>query len=285
MAPDPRSFSALASGLRFLLAVQRGRLGPHADLLRDVSSLRITEAERDAESAIDRYRAALAASNDVIAMEDFGAGTRAGLLARETKPAERRVAEIYARAAATPAWGRFLFRLVRALRPRAVLELGANLGVSAAHLALALDRNNRDGGPDGRLVTLEGDPTLAERARAVLRDLGQDGRAAVVTGRFDDTLPGVLGTHGPFDLVFLDGHHEEAATLRYFARVRPHLAPGACVAFDDVEPMRPVRRAWRRIRCEHPASGSVYLFGLGLWFAPLTGAGREAAVNEQAAVQ
>ena len=215
-------------------------------------------------------------------MQDFGAGTQTGPLASLTKPTERRIAEIYERAAATPAWGRFLFRLVRALKPRRVLELGTNLGASAAHIVAALQHNRQEGGEEGHLVTLEGDPTLASIAR---EHLAPPGRATVVTGRFADTLPDVLNEHGPFDLVFLDGHHEEAATLQYFALIRPHLTRGACVAFDDIEPTRRVRRAWKQIVAVEPSSGHVDLLGLGLWFAPLGPVDTKVPRNASAAVQ
>ncbi|HLT45921.1 MAG TPA: class I SAM-dependent methyltransferase [Rubricoccaceae bacterium] len=257
----------LAAALVPLARAQRGRLGAFAGPVERAARLRLSPAEAAAEAAVDRLRATLAASKETLHVEDYGAGTR-GLLAGETKPAERRVADVYRRAAAPPGWGRFLFQLVRALRPRRVLELGTSLGVSAAHLAAALALNEAEGGPAGRLVTLEGDPGLAARAADALAGLGHAGRTTVVVGRFAETLPDVLGAHGPFDLVFLDGHHEEAATLRYFETIRPHLAPGACVAFDDVEPGRPVRRAWRRVLRDARPAGAVDLLGLGLLFLP-----------------
>ncbi|NNF57615.1 MAG: class I SAM-dependent methyltransferase [Rhodothermaceae bacterium] len=273
----------LSVGLRTLLALQRRPLrGLHAEALREAAQLSLAPAEAASEVEIDALRAALKASAETIQMQDFGAGTQAGLLAALAKPDERRIAEIYERAAATPAWGRFLFCLVRALRPRHVLELGANLGVSAAHIVAALDHNHREGGEEAHLVTLEGDPTLANLAR---EHLVPTGRATVVTGRFVDTLPEVLATRSPFDLVFLDGHHEEAATLQYFAMIRPHLAPGACVVFDDIEPTRPVRRAWKRVLTEEPSSGHADLLGLGLWFAPFAEADAKVPRKASAAVQ
>lgn len=286
MPSAPPSFRLLSTGLRALLWAQDGHLGPYRASLRETVALRLHADEVESESAIDAYRATLRRSTDEIAMQDFGAGTRAGLLRAEAKPTERRIAEIYERAAATPSWGRFLFRLVRALKPWRVLELGTNLGVSAAHITLALHHNaQEDPSRDGHLVTLEGDPTLANRSRTMLDALGQDGRSTVVTGRFSDTLPDVLETHGPFDLVFLDGHHEEAATLRYFDAIRPHLTPGACVAFDDIEPGRPVRNAWRRILRTQPPSGYVDLLGLGLWFEPSSTSELEEMTNDRAVAQ
>ena len=91
----------------------------------------------------------------------------------------------------------------------------------------------------GRLVTLEGAPALADLARTHLGELAIGDRVGVVTGRFADMLPDVLASRGPFDLVFIDGHHEEEAAFAYASSIRPHLAPGALVVLDDVEPTRP----------------------------------------------
>ena len=186
---------------------------------------------------------------------DYGAGS--------DRPPQRAVADIYRRAATGPAWGRFLFGLARGLRPRCVLELGTNLGVGAAHLAGALALN-QEGGPAGRLVTLEGAPELAALARAGLDELGHGARVEVVVGPFAETLPGVL-EDGPFDLVFVDGHHQAEAALGYLDVLEPALADGAVVVLDDVEPGRSVRRAWKALRASGRASTGVYVVKYGIF--------------------
>jgi predicted O-methyltransferase YrrM len=128
-------------------------------------------------------------------------------------------------------------------------------------------------------VTIEGDPGIAGVARTHLDRLGHRDRVDVITGRFGDVLPHVLTD--PFDLVFVDGHHEEAATHAYWEMLRPTLPAGACVAFDDIEPGRPVRRAWKRIVSAEKARGAVAvdLLGLGLLFMPAAGAGAAESVS------
>ena len=278
---SPISFPVFRAWLKLLVRRQRAGLGDRAEMLRDVVALHLDEHEHKAEAFIDKLRDELNASHEVIQMEDFGAGTRRSVLSSESKPNKRGISEIYRRAAASPAWGRFMFRLVRALKPSTVLELGTNLGVSALHIVAALDLN----GGEGSLTTIEGDPTLSEIARENLAKLTRTSRATVQTGRFDDVLPTCLEEHGPYDLVFIDGHHEEAATLRYFEMIKPYLAPGACVAFDDIEPFRPVRKAWKRIIADEPNSGAVDLLGIGLWFAPLDVADKESDAKPSTVVQ
>ncbi len=279
--PSRHSIQFFRRWLRLLVGRQRAVLGDHANVLHKVVSFRLDEQEREAEESINEIRGELEASIDSIQMRDFGAGTRGNLLSSERKPTARRIREIYKRAAASPNWGLFMFRLARALNPQSVLELGTNLGVSALHIAAALEINQRG----ARLITIEGDPTLSEIARTNIVRLGHEERATVLTGRFDDILPDCLEEHGPFDLVFIDGHHEEAATHRYFEMIKPYLMPGACVAFDDIEPFRPVRKAWKRIIATEPNSGTVDLLGIGLWFAPLTVPQQESDAKASAVVQ
>ena len=249
----------LRLSLAALRATQPDFPEPASSIVRRASALRLTDAEREDEAAVDALRRQLEASPATVEVVDYGAGTKGG-----QRPPERRVSDIVARAATGPAWGRFLYALARAQRPRRVLELGTNLGISAAYLALAMQRTEQEGGGSGQLVTLEGAPALADLSRRHLDELGVAGRCDVVTGRFVDTLPDVLAESGPFDLVFIDGHHEEEAAVAYASSIRPHLAPNALTILDDVEPGRPVRRAWQRLRSAHPEDGALWLGKLGL---------------------
>lgn len=257
--------------LRLGLAVLRRaqtRLPPReAAVVAHAARLRLTPAECRTEAAVDALRRRLAASTAGVEVVDHGAGSRG------TNAPVRPVAKVYRWAATRPAWGRFLFGLVRALRPARVLELGTNLGVGAAHLAGALALTEAEGGPAGRLVTLEGAPALAALAAGHLARLGHavgDGpgdRVRIVVGPFAETLPAVAAEAGPFDLVFVDGHHEAEAALAYLAVVEPFLSPGALVVLDDVEPGQPVRQAWRRLRAERPEAATFYAGRYGLLFA------------------
>ena len=269
--------------------------GPRRAALLQAFRLRLSPEEAAAERAINRVRRRLAASALSVAVEDFGAGSRPGNVGEAAKPPQRRIADIYGRAAAPPAWGRLLFGLVRRLRPASVLELGTSLGVGAMHLQTALALNSlsrsagalnslsrsdrvlnslsRSGGVleaspgavPGRLVTLEGAPTLAALAEQHLAEVPAAAATIIVEGRFDDTLGGVAAAHSPFDFVVVDGHHEAAAALRYVGRLRPHLTPGALVILDDAEPWAAIRPAFRALAAE-PGVQSVDLVKLGLLF-------------------
>ena len=256
MPHHPTVLPVRAALLAFRLA-QPGLPGAAGAALRRACALRLSPAERLAEARVDALRRRLRQSRATVEVVDYGAGTRGG-----ARPPVRGVAEVYRRAATGPAWGRFLFGLVRGLRPRRVLELGTNLGVGAAHLAAALALNDAEHPAEapGQLVTLEGAPALAALAGAHLAELGHGRRVEVVVGPFAETLPRVAG---PVDLVFVDGHHEPEAALGYLDVVSGALAPGAVVVLDDVEPGRPVRRAWRHLR-ETTSAPAFYAGKYGL---------------------
>jgi len=93
-----------------------------------------------------------------------------------------------------PVVGQLLGHLAAFAGAKRILELGTATGYSAIYLA-------RGSAPNGRVVTLEKDPRMAERARANLAQAGLSERVAVVECDAVDTLVGMTET---FDLIFLD---------------------------------------------------------------------------------
>ncbi|MEO1075580.1 MAG: hypothetical protein AAFX41_06395, partial [Bacteroidota bacterium] len=87
-------------------------------VLLDAVRRALSAREEAVQAPIVRLRSVLAADSTPVAVRDYGAGTRARMLGTEAKPESRPIAEIYDKAAASPAWGAVLFRLARALRPR-----------------------------------------------------------------------------------------------------------------------------------------------------------------------
>ena len=65
-------------------------------------------------------------------------------------------------------------------------------------------------------------------------------------------------------VVFVDGHHDGAATWDYYRAVLPHLKPGAVIAFDDINWSPGMRRAWNRIRRDGDVGAAVDLLHIGL---------------------
>lgn len=222
----------------------------------------LTTEERQWVERIEGLRRTLRASQTVVSRVDYGARDPRMQLSDEAMyRGETRTATIgdTCRTASNPLRNALLlFKLIRAFRPRLCLELGTSLGITAAYQAAALSLNGA-----GRLVTLEGADTIAALARENLSGLGLT-NVAVVVGRFQDTLEGVLREHQPIDYAFVDGHHDEHATVRYFRQILPALATKAVLVFDDIEWNAGMHRAWKAIAADSSVALAINLAAMGV---------------------
>jgi predicted O-methyltransferase YrrM len=126
----------------------------------------------------------------------------------------------------SPAQGKFLYLLAKAIGVRHVLEVGTLGGYSTAWLARALPA-------DGKLVTLEIDSHHAEVARRNLEEAALAEKVEVRVGPAIDSLAALAAEpSGPFDLVFIDADKEHNAD---YVRAATRLArPGALIIVDNV---------------------------------------------------
>jgi predicted O-methyltransferase YrrM len=124
--------------------------------------------------------------------------------------------------AVSPQQGKFLSLLVTAVGARNVLEIGTLGGFSTIWLA-------RGVGAEGRVTTLEYEPTHAEVAQVNLQRAGVGDRVEVLVGAALDTLPTLTG---PFDLVFIDADKENyVAYLDWAVKLT---RPGSVIVVDNV---------------------------------------------------
>src|SRR5690606_8661506 len=107
------------------------------------------------------------------------------------------------------------------------------------------------GAPGARLVTIEGAPEIAAIAEENIRLCGA-GNVNVMTGNFDDLLPGVISSLERIDFAFIDGNHQEQPTIRYFEQLLPAIHNDAVIIFDDIYWSPGIESAWKTIK-EHPA--------------------------------
>lgn len=242
IAPPVTTLRALPGRARRVVASRRtvramGRSPRKAErrlarALQTATSGRFDTAAVDWFDRIESMRRTLEASTDRIAWFDS-----------QTAAQSTRVVGDVCRMASLPAlFGRLLYALVDGFDSRRGLELGSCFGVSGAYQAAAFEQ--RDG---GTFVMCEGAPAFAAFAERNLTALGLTCHR-VVPGRFADTLPGVLAELHPIDFAYIDGHHDEHATIEYFEMLRPHLAATAVIVFDDIHWSPGMSRAWDVIR-------------------------------------
>jgi predicted O-methyltransferase YrrM len=122
----------------------------------------------------------------------------------------------------SPAQGKLLHLLARAIGARRVLEIGTLGGYSTIWLGRAL-------APDGRVVTLEREPRHAAVAADNLARAGLAEQVDIVVGPALETLPDL---DGPFDLVFVDA--DKPSNAAYLAQALRLSRPGALIVVDNV---------------------------------------------------
>lgn len=119
---------------------------------------------------------------------------------------------------------------------------GACVGISGAYLTSVPSHP--------RFLTLEGSAALAPIAHETLAALSH--RAVILHGPFETGLHRAFAAfadeHLPVDVAYIDGHHDEAATLHYVRSLAPHLASEALVILDDIYLYAEMWRAWQRVR-------------------------------------
>jgi predicted O-methyltransferase YrrM len=151
-----------------------------------------------------------------------------------------------------------MFQLVRALRPITSLELGTAVGLSGAYQGAALDLN---GG--GRLLTLEGSAGVASLAGRNFQQLNLT-RVEVRDGLFRDTLKPALENLRLVDFSFIDGHHDEKATVTYFEQILPYVPNDRVIVFDDINWSDGMKNAWEALQQHDRVSAAVDVRKLGI---------------------
>ncbi|MEY3432514.1 MAG: hypothetical protein RL131_450 [Bacteroidota bacterium] len=200
---------------------------------------------------IENKRRELKASNQMIDVLDYGAGSTTG-----NRP-QRSVGSI-AKTAAKPArFGRLMYHLVQFYHVESVLELGTSLGLSTRYLAAALQK--------GSVISIEGSPEIARFTSSSLQQEGYK-HVKIIEGEFDARLPEALSSLTGRKLVFFDGNHRYEPTMRYFNEVMAGCSEEDILVFDDIHWSREMEKAWQEIKNNKQVTLTIDLFFIGLVF-------------------
>lgn len=222
----------------------------------------LSSEEKHWITKIEDIRKLLSESNEMVEIVDYGAGmpqsNRSENEMYEGTEWVGMISNIVKTCSKSQKWDLILFKLIREFKPLVAVELGTCLGISAAYQAVAQKLNKQ-----GKLITLEGSPSFVDLSRKNLQQLGID-NALVVTGRFQDNLIDVLENNKPIDYVFIDGHHDELATISYFEQILPYLTPQAVIVLDDINWSDGMLSAWKTIISSEIIKISVDLKEIGI---------------------
>ena len=122
-----------------------------------------------------------------------------------------------------PVVGELLFILARAAAAKTILELGTASGYSAIFLARACENLN------GRVITLEQDPAMAEKALKNFKTAGLEKHIEI---RVCDALQEISKMTTLFDFIFMDIEKEDYA--RALPDCQKLLKKGGLLVVDNV---------------------------------------------------
>lgn len=166
--------------------------------------------ENELWSAVDDYIEKLLVASDPVLEQALIDSHTAGLPAIQVSPAQ----------------GKFLHLFGRAIRARAILEVGTLGGYSTIWLGRALPE-------DGHLVSLEVNPLHAEVARVNIARAGLEDRVRVRLGPAIESLPALSAEGaGPFDLTFIDA--DKPNNPNYFEWALKLSHRGSVIIVDNV---------------------------------------------------
>jgi len=213
---------------------------------------------------IESLRNELNTSSTKVVIVDYGAGSQenSDLIVKEIyegRVITRTIGEACRKSSIPQIWAFLLFKLIRELKPSVCLELGTSLGISTAYQAAALELNQH-----GRIVSMEGAKSLASVAKKNFEKIGLKERVMVRVGRFQDILPDVLREQKHIDFAFIDGHHTENASLKYFNLIYPFLSEDGVLVLDDISWSEGMARAWGRLKIDKRIKVSIDLHKLGI---------------------
>ncbi|MGC5050452.1 O-methyltransferase [Micromonospora sp. DT48] len=118
------------------------------------------------------------------------------------------------------------YAIVRARRPKHIVETGVDKGLGSCVLAAALLRNAAEGHP-GRVSSIDINPEAGYLARTAPW-------SEVIDLVIGDSVESITALDRPVDLFLHDSDHSRAYERREFAAVEPKLAPGAMLLTDNV---------------------------------------------------
>ena len=199
---------------------------------------------------IESRRSILLQDSTTLPSAVFGAGSK-------KKRSDRTIGDITRIASVNDRYGRLLYRLAKYYSPSHIIELGTAAGISTQYLAI--------GNPRAEVITVEGNPDLAEVASRNFR-INRIKNITVINSSFDDVLPQLVKYIVPGDIVYIDGNHTAEATWRYYSAFTA-IGKNPILVFDDINWSQGMRSVWKKIRSHARQGVIIDLFHMGIYFS------------------
>lgn len=191
------------------------------------------------------------ANNDLseIAFYEMGAG-------RQYK-GTKRINEILSKSVSSKRKCELLQNISKKAGKGNIVEIGTSLGFVSAYLAL--------GNIEKSVYTFEGNSAVVDYANKLHKKL-KINNVKIIEGNFENTLDINLSMIDQISFAFIDGNHQENATIRYFEKILKKCNEDSIIVIDDIYWSKGMNQAWNKIKEYREVSASIDLFQIGIAF-------------------
>jgi predicted O-methyltransferase YrrM len=196
------------------------------------------------------YKALLHKNDNIIAVTDFGAGSRV------FKSNKRPISAIAKNAGISNKKARLLTKIVHYFKPKNTLEIGTSLGIGTFTLHNGYKKSN--------ITTLEGCPETLKIAQGTLKKFSAK-NINFALGDFNETIRKIV-TDKTYDLIYFDGNHQKEPTIKYFEQCLKTVHNDSIFIFDDIYWRKDMTKAWDYIKNHHRVKVTIDTFYFGLVF-------------------
>lgn len=165
----------------------------------------------------------------------------------------RSVRSIYKTASCKGVYADLLYQLAVFYQPENILELGTSLGLGTIYLA--------EGNEHAQIISVDACKNTIEQAQNNLAKMQVD-NVSLVNSTFESFLIGSSGKI--FDMVYVDGHHEGKALLKYMDLLRSHSDENTIFVLDDIRWNEDMFMAWNELAGSEEFHLTMDLFRMGI---------------------
>ena len=208
----------------------KARHGIHSPFVYDLMDkcLRTPIEKEDSDNLNDLFSAHKIDSRS-IKVNDFGVGSK-------RLSNTRSIPSIFKTSSSRGKYGKLLYQLCRFYKFDQILEFGTSLGVGTCYMQL--------GNKKAEITTVEACPNTREIALESFKMLEVEHIESVQStfNEYIQTKPSKK-----FDLIYIDGHHDGEALLRYMNELELHSHDETVFILDDIRWSNSMYSAWNEI--------------------------------------
>ena len=224
----------------------KGRHGIHSPFAYDFID-KCVKIELDEEFSLKRdlLYTQLTQSNELITIQDFGAGSK-------KLGNKRMVKSVFKHSSSKGKYADLLYRISNFYKPKRILELGTSLGVGTIHL--------QAGNSKSEITTIEACPETLAVAIKNFKTFNLN--IHTINNTFHQFISNFKDKK--FDLVYIDGHHDGDALLSYVDRLKPFMHNDTLLILDDIRWSNSMLNAWKEVCHSDSFHVSIDLFRMGI---------------------